>query len=226
MRAPSRPPVWPLFVAVLVGCSSSTVPEDLLARPVPPAALDMPPSADGALQTAVLSGGCFWGVEGVFEHVKGVVDVVSGYAGGAPDKARYDMVTLGTTGHAESVRIQFDPAQITYGQILRVFFSAAHDPTQVDQQGPDLGPQYRSNIFYANDQQRTVALAYIAQLTAGRIFSRPIATRVDPLDVFYLAEDEHQDYLAYHLSEPYIVTFDLPRLALLERFFPELYRTS
>lgn len=225
MRAPIRSPTWPLFVAVIAGCGSTT-PEERLERPVPPPALDVPASADGALQTAVLSGGCFWGVEAVFEHVKGVKDVVSGYAGGAAETAHYDMVTTGTTGHAESVRISFDPAQISFGQILRVFFSAAHDPTQIDEQGPDLGPQYRSEIFAVNESQRTVALAYIAQLDGARIFSRPIATHVDPLVAFYVAEDDHQDYLAKHRGDPYIVTFDLPRLALLERFFPELYRTS
>ena len=225
MRGPLRYFAWPLLlVAVGVGCESTT-PGSRLEEPLPPAALDMPTAADGALQTVVLSGGCVWGVEAVFEHVKGIKDVVSGYSGGAAETARYDLITTGTTGHAESVSITFDPAQITYGQILRVFFSVAHDPTQVDGQYPDDGPHYRSNIFYANDQQRTVALAYITQLEATRLFPRRIATRVDPLVAFYRAEDDHQDYLANHLTEPYIVTFDLPRLALLERFFPELYRT-
>jgi peptide-methionine (S)-S-oxide reductase len=226
MRRSIRFIVWSaLVVGVSAGCQSNTAPEEFVPQALPAAALDVPASTDGATQIAILSGGCFWTVEAVFEHVKGVEDVVSGYAGGTAATAQYAMITGGSTDHAESVRIIFRPSQITYGQILRVFFSVAHDPTMIDSQYPDAGREYRSEVFYANEEQRKVALAYIAQLDAARILPKRIATRVDPLVAFYPAEEEHQDYLAQHQSEPYIVTFGLPKLDALERFFPELYRT-
>jgi peptide-methionine (S)-S-oxide reductase len=175
-------------------------------------------------ETAVLSGGCFWGVEAVFEHVKGVKSVVSGYSGGSADTAHYVIVSSGRTGHAESVRITFDPGAVSYAQLLKVFFSVAHDPTELDRQGPDVGTQYRSAIFYTSEEQKATALAYIAQLEAGRIFRRPIVTQVVPLQAFYPAESYHQDYLARHPSQPYIVVNDLPKLVALQRELPGLYR--
>ena len=223
MRAPSSSVVWlALASSVMVGCES-TAPEEASTQPLPPPALDLPAPADGALQIAVLAGGCFWGVEAVFEHLKGVVDVVSGYSGGTAETARYDLVVFGKTSHAESVQVRFDPREISYGQILRVYFSVAHDPTQVDRQDPDIGPEYRSNIFFVDEAQENVARAYAAQLNASGAFSRPIATRIDPLEVFYPAEDYHQNYLVDHLWESYIVTYDLPRLARLQLLFPSLY---
>ena len=175
-------------------------------------------------ETAVLSGGCFWGVEAVFEHVKGVKSVVSGYSGGSADTAHYGVVSSGRTGHAESVRVTFDPGAVSYAQLLEVFFSVAHDPTELDRQGPDVGPQYRSAIFYASDAQKATALAYIAQLEAARAFRGRIVTQVVPLQAFYPAEDYHQDYLARHPSQPYIVVNDLPKLVALQRELPGLYR--
>jgi peptide-methionine (S)-S-oxide reductase len=177
----------------------------------------------GALQTAVISGGCFWGVQGVFQHVKGVRRVVSGYAGGEKSTAQYETVSTGTTGHAESVQITFDPAQISYGQLLQIAFSVAFDPTELNRQGPDLGRQYRSEIWYANDTQKTIAMAYIAQLNQARAFARPIVTRVDPLHGFYPAEDYHQDFLYLHPSHPYIAINDIPKVNNLKHVFPDLY---
>jgi peptide-methionine (S)-S-oxide reductase len=183
--------------------------------------LDTPAaSASGA---AVLSGGCFWGMQGVFEHVRGVKQVLAGYDGGKKWTAQYELVSTGTTGHAESIRIVFDPKQISYGQILRVFFSVATDPTQVNRQFPDEGTQYRSEIFYADAAQKQVAERYIAQLNAARIFHAPIATRVDPDSGFFRAETYHQDYLVRHPDAPYIATFDLPKIEELRKTFPELY---
>ena len=189
---------------------------------LPPPSLDNPRQA-GPLQTAVLSGGCFWGVQGVFEHVKGVRKVVSGYAGGDRSTARYQDVGTGTTGHAESVQITFDPAQVSYGELLRVFFSVAHDPTQANGQGPDIGSQYRSMISYSDDTQKNIASAYIAQLGKTGVFSRPIATKVDHLKGFYPAEGYHQDFLALNPSNPYIVFNDLPKIANLKRLLPDYY---
>lgn len=187
-------------------------------------AIAPPARAGDATETAVLSGGCFWGVEAVFEHVKGVKSVVSGYSGGSAGTARYEIVSSGRTGHAESVKIAFDPAQVSYAELLKVFFSVAHDPTQRNRQGPDVGSQYRSAIFYANEAQKQTALAYIAQLQAAHAFRRPIVTAVVPLQAFYPAESYHQDYLEHHRTQPYIVVNDLPKLAALEREFPTLYR--
>ena len=193
------------------------------ATPLPDPKVDAPVSAATSTQTAVFAGGCFWGVEAVFEHVRGVSQVVSGYSGGSADAAKYDRVSSGGTGHAESVRISYDPARISYGQLLKVFFSVAHDPTQLNRQGPDTGTQYRSAIFFANDEQKGVAEAYIAQIQAARAFPRPIVTQVTPLKAFYEAEAYHQDYLARHPDQPYIVINDLPKVANLQRQFPNLY---
>jgi peptide-methionine (S)-S-oxide reductase len=190
--------------------------------PVPPPALDPAPAAPGA-QTTVLAGGCFWGVDAVFKHVKGVSKVVSGYAGGTAATADYETVSSGRTGHAESVQITFDPAQITYGQLLRVFFSVAHDPTEWNRQGPDEGTQYRSAIFYANDEQKRVAEAYIAQLNQAKVFRKAIVTQVVASTGFYAAEAYHQDYLRRNPYNPYIVVNDLPKLGELKKQFPELY---
>jgi peptide-methionine (S)-S-oxide reductase len=188
---------------------------------VPVAAYDAP--AGGATETAVLSGGCFWGMQGVFEHVKGVKQVLAGYAGGQAMSAHYELVSTGTTGHAESIKVVFDPARVSYGQILRIFFSVATDPTQVGGQFPDEGSQYRSEIWYASPAQRDVAQRYIDQLNVAHAFKRPIATRVDPLSGFFPAEGYHQDYLVHHPDSPYIATYDLPKVAALKRVFPASY---
>ncbi len=182
------------------------------------------PKAAGAPQTAVLSGGCFWGVQGVFQHVRGVQRVIAGYAGGERSTAHYETVSSGNTGHAESVKITFDPAAISYGQILQIAFSVVHDPTQLNRQGPDVGSQYRSSVFYADDTQKHIAEAYIAQLEQAHVFPRPIVTRVDPLRGFYPAEDYHQDYLINNPTNPYIALNDLPKIANFRKTFPELYR--
>lgn len=193
--------------------------------PVPDPVVDASASKTPGLQTAVLAGGCFWGIEAVFEHVKGVKDVVSGYAGGAASTAHYETVGSGNTGHAESVRIRFDPNVVSYGQLLKVFFSVAHDPTQLDRQGPDRGSQYRSGIFYADAAQQRVATAYIAQMTrAGTWGGKPIVTRVEPLKAFYLAESHHQDFARLNPTYPYIVYNDAPKVQHLKQDFPALYR--
>jgi peptide-methionine (S)-S-oxide reductase len=189
---------------------------------VAPPAIDNP-KAPGSPQTAVLAGGCFWGVQGVFEHVRGVQKVVAGYAGGDRSTAQYETVSSGTTGHAESVKITFDPAAISYGQILQIAFSVVHDPTQLNRQGPDVGTQYRSSIFYVDETQKRIAEAYISQLDSSRAFSRPIVTRVDPLKGFYPAEDYHQDYLYHNPSAPYIAMYDIPKVENFKHLFPELY---
>ena len=193
------------------------------ALPVPPPAVDSAPSGS-APQTAVVAGGCFWGVDAVFKHVEGVSKVVSGYAGGSGSTAHYETVGTGRTGHAESVEITYDPAQITYGQLLRIFFSVAHDPTELNRQGPDVGTQYRSAIFYANDDQKRVAEAYIAQLNQAKVFRRAVVTEVSPLKGFYAAEAYHQNYLALNPDNPYIIYNDLPKLGQLKKQFPQLYR--
>jgi peptide-methionine (S)-S-oxide reductase len=185
--------------------------------------MDSPQSADG-LQTAVFAGGCFWGVQGVYQRVDGVEQVLSGYSGGAARDARYEAVSSGGTGHAESVQVVFDPSEVTYGKLLQIFFSVAHDPTQLNRQGPDYGPQYRSNVFYANEEQKKIAEAYIEQLNASGAYDRPLVTRLDPLDAFYPAEDYHQDYLIEHPRNRYIVINDLPKIENLKDLFPELYR--
>lgn len=181
-------------------------------------------SGSSGPQTAVLAGGCFWGVEAVFEQLNGVSDVVSGYAGGGRAAAHYELVGSGTTGHAESVRITYDPTRITYGQLLKVFFAVAHDPTEINRQGPDEGSQYRSSIFYANDDQKAVAEAYVRQLNGAKVFQRPIATTIVPLQGFYAAEDYHQNFLARNPTYPYIVVNDLPKLRALKADFPQLLK--
>jgi peptide-methionine (S)-S-oxide reductase len=187
------------------------------------------PTVDAAIasargeQTAVVAGGCFWGVQAVFQHVKGVINATSGYSGGAANTAAYELVSTGETGHAESVKITYDPSQITYGQLLRVFFSVAHDPTQLNRQGPDTGTQYRSAIFYSSDEQKGIAEAYIAQLEKAKLFARPIVTQVVALKAFYPAEAYHQDYAAHHPDSLYIVYNDAPKVAHLRQQFPALY---
>jgi peptide-methionine (S)-S-oxide reductase len=190
---------------------------------LPNPAVDAPVARAGIRQEAVVAGGCFWGVQAVFQHVKGVKSATAGYSGGAADKAQYELVSTGETGHAESVKIVYDPSQITYGQLLRVFFSVVHDPTQLNRQGPDTGSQYRSAIFYGSDEQKQIAEAYIAQLAKAQIFPRPIVTRVVPLKAFYRAEAHHQDYAARHPNDPYIVYNDAPKVAQLQQQFPDLY---
>jgi peptide methionine sulfoxide reductase msrA/msrB len=177
-------------------------------------------------QVAVFSGGCFWGVQAVFQHVKGVTNAVSGYAGGDAKTARYDRVSEGNTGHAESVRVTFDPSQVSYEQLLKVFFIVAHDPTQLNFQGPDHGPQYRSAIWYANDEQKAVAQSYISELTKSKMWSKPIVTQVSALGAFYPAESYHQDYATLHPMQPYIVFNDAPKVASLKKQFPSLYRET
>lgn len=181
-------------------------------------------SAAPTEQTAVFAGGCFWGVDAVFKHVKGVTDVVSGYAGGDAATAHYERVSEGNTGHAESVRVHFNPAQVSYQTLLQVFFSVAHDPTQLNRQGPDSGTQYRSAIFYTSPEQQQIAQSYIKQLAAARYFSAPIVTQVAPLQQFYPAEEHHQNYLALHPNQPYIVFNDMPKLEQLRKQFPTLYQ--
>jgi peptide-methionine (S)-S-oxide reductase len=187
-------------------------------------AAESAPQSAGSQQTAVFAGGCFWGVDAVFKHVEGVDRVISGYAGGAASTAQYETVSTGTTGHAESVEVTFDPSQVSYDDLLKVFFYAAHDPTELNHQGPDEGTQYRSAIFYTNADQKKDADAYIAQLDRAKAFSEPIVTQVVPLKGFYPAEAYHQDYLARHPDNPYIVFNDLPKLELLREKFPQLYK--
>jgi len=207
-------------VAMLAACNFAGARSKPIVIPAPK--IDAP--AAGKSETAVFAGGCFWGVEAVFEHVKGVTDAVSGYAGGKSGSASYETVSSGDTGHAESVRVTFDPSRVSYGQLLQVFFSVAHDPTQLNRQSPDVGPQYRSEIFTTNAQQARVAKAYIAQLDAAKVFQAPIVTRVEPLPAFYPAEAHHQDYLRLHPDQPYIVYNDAPKLVHLKAMFPKLYR--
>jgi len=190
---------------------------------LPAPAVDVAKASVAGPQKAVFAGGCFWGVEAVFRHVAGVSSAVSGYAGGATKKPTYEMVSSGATGHAEAVEVTFDPAKVSYGQHLRVFFSVAHNPTELNRQGPDVGTQYRSAIFFVNDEQRRVAQAYIAQLTAAKAFPSAVVTQVASLTAFYPAEDYHQNYLALHPTQPYIVYNDLPKLDALKSQFPDLY---
>jgi len=190
--------------------------------PVP--AVDTALAAQPAKETAVFAGGCFWGVQGVFQHVKGVNGATSGYAGGNVEDPYYELVSNGSTGHAESVKVIYDPSKITYGTLLKIFFSVAHDPTQKDRQGPDMGTQYRSAIFYSSEEQKKIAEAYIAQIDATRVYDHKIVTQVAPLGGFYQAEDYHQDYLTRHPDDPYIQFNDLPKIERLKTSYPELYR--
>jgi peptide-methionine (S)-S-oxide reductase len=210
-----------LGLALLLGQNLALSSE--AAKIVPPPASDEQVSAAGHSATAVFAGGCFWGVQGVFQHVRGVTDVVSGYAGGSRDTAQYNRVSEGDTGHAESVQITYDPTQITYGKLLQIFFSVAHDPTELNRQGPDSGTQYRSAIFPANDMQRKIALAYVGQIDKSKVFSKPLATRIETFHGFYPAEAYHQNFLTRNPGYPYIVVNDLPKIDELKRLFPNLY---
>jgi len=209
-----------LPLVALAACSVSDA-----AVTLPDPAVDTPAAAAAkGMQTAVFAGGCFWGIEAVFENVKGVTKAVSGYSGGTADTAQYEKVSSGRTGHAEAVEVTYDPSQISYGQLLKIFFSVAHDPTELNRQGPDVGPQYRSAIFFADEEQKRIAQAYIAQLQSAKVFRQPIVTEVTPLKAFYAAEAYHQDYVVHHPDQPYIVYHDLPKLANLKLQFPQLYR--
>ncbi len=208
-------------VALTMACTGSAAAATAdVTVPQPPA--DVPALTAGT-QTAVFAGGCFWGVDAVFKHVKGVTHVVSGYAGGARETAIYEEVGSGSTGHAEAVEVTYDPAVVSYGTLLKVFFTVAHDPTELNRQGPDVGTQYRSTIFIANEAQRTAAAAYIAELNKAGVYRRLIVTTLESQKPFYAAEAYHQNYLASHLTQPYIVYNDLPKLELLKRRLPELY---
>jgi peptide-methionine (S)-S-oxide reductase len=191
---------------------------------IPDPAVDTPPAAHSGEQTAVFSGGCFWGIQAVFQHVKGVRSATSGYSGGEAKTAEYETVSTGETGHAEAVKVVFDPAQISYGRLLKVFFSVAHDPTELNRQGPDADSQYRSAIFYSNDEQKHIATAYISQLDQAKSFSRPIVTQVAPLKAFYTAEAYHQNYATLHPDNPYIATYDAPKVEHLREQFPDIYK--
>lgn len=208
-----------LFLVGVEGGKAAAPPVKL-----PTATLDDTTTTSPGKSTIVLAGGCFWGVEEVFQHVKGVVDAVSGYSGGSSKTANYDLVSAGTSGHAESVKITYDPAKITLGQIFKVFFSVAHDPTQLNRQGPDVGPQYRSAIFYSNERQEQIAKAYIRQLEAAHVYGKKIVTQVVPLSGFYNAEEEHQDFAAKNPFHRYIVFVDKPKVDDLRTEFPSLYK--
>ena len=210
-----------VFIISLVACTTTQAAPP--SAPIPAAKVDAPLAAAPGKQTAVFAGGCFWGTQSVFERVKGVVKTTAGYSGGAAKTATYDQVTTETTGHAESVEVVYDPSKITYGQLLRIFFSVVHDPTQLNRQGPDVGTSYRSAIFYTDDEQKRIATAYIAQLDAAKVFPKPIVTEVTPLKGFYRAEDYHQDYALHHEDNPYIQVCDLPKIKALKQQFPELF---
>lgn len=196
------------------------------SKRVPAPTADLAPAAGAKVETAVFAGGCFWGVQGVFQHVKGVSNAVSGYSGGDAGTARYEQVGSGRTGHAEAVRITYDPQQISYGRLLQIYFSVAHDPTELNRQGPDTGTQYRSTVFPANAEQTRIAREYIAQLNQEKVFGKQIATTVEPLKTFYPAEAYHQDFLTLHPDHGYIVVNDLPKIDDLKRLFPEIYKAQ
>jgi peptide-methionine (S)-S-oxide reductase len=211
-----------VFVAVLATAAIVFAPHShAVSLPDPKA--DMPLAADHGSATTVFAGGCFWGMQGVFQHVKGVTRVTAGYAGGSADTAEYETVSTGTTGHAESVQITWDPAQISFGQLLKVYFGVAHDPTQLNHQDPDEGTQYRSEIFFTQPEQQKVAADYVAQLDAAKAFPQPIVTQIAPLKGFYAAEGYHQDYLQHHPNQPYIAMYDMPKIAALKHELPGLY---
>ena len=212
-------------VAAIVIHSSVNASEGA-AIPLPKAGVDEPLASSSGQETAVVGGGCFWGIQAVFQHVNGVISATSGYSGGSSSTAEYEIVSTGTTNHAESVKIVFDPSKVTYGQLLQVFFSVAHDPTQLNHQGPDEGTQYRSVIFYGNDQQKKIAQDYIAQLDQAKVFPRKIVTQVVPFKAFYPAEGYHQNYAARHPDNPYIAHYDLPKVANLQQMFPQLYHNQ
>jgi peptide-methionine (S)-S-oxide reductase len=201
------------FVAPSFGAEEAVI--------IPPPAMDA--QASGATETAVIAGGCFWGVQGVYQHTSGVINAVSGYAGGPKSAANYSAVSTGSTGHAEAVEIKYDPSKISYGKILQIYFSVAHDPTQLNRQGPDSGTQYRSEIFATNAEQKKVAEAYIAQLNAAKTWKKPIVTKISSLQGFFPAEDYHQDYLTLHPNQPYIAINDLPKVENLKKIFAQNY---
>jgi peptide-methionine (S)-S-oxide reductase len=211
-----------LIAATVFLAFSATAHGEDLDKKIPAPTLD--PANQAASETVVLAGGCFWGQQAVFEHVKGVKKVVAGYSGGAKETATYPQVTTETTGHAESVEITFDPKTVSFGTLLQIYFSVAHDPTELNFQGPDQGTSYRSEIFFASPVQEKTARAYIAQLEAAHVFAQPIVTKLEPLKGFYAAEGYHQDYLVHHPDQPYIVINDLPKLAAFKRVWPEFYR--
>jgi peptide-methionine (S)-S-oxide reductase len=215
-----RSALFSLLIVILLpaGCRAAA------KTPIPAAASDAPLAQSPGKQTAVFAGGCFWGTQSVFERVKGVLATTAGYAGGSAGTATYRQVTTETTGHAESVRVVYDPSKITYGQLLRVFFSVAHDPTQLNRQGPDVGSSYRSAIFYTSEEQRRISVAYIAQLDAARVFPKPIVTQVVPLKGFYDAESYHQHYTDNNPDNPYILVCDRPKIEALKQQFPELFQ--
>ena len=211
------------LAALVFGCGANA---ETVNRTIPSPQVDTPAAEAIGPQVAVLAGGCFWGLQGMFEHVRGVTKVVAGYSGGEKATAHYQIVGTETTGHAESVEITFDPKQISYGQLLQLFFSVAHDPTQFNRQGPDSGPSYRSEIFFASPTQERVARAYVEQLTKANVFHSAIVTKIEALKGFYAAEDYHQDYLIQHPNQPYIMFNDLPKIEALKRVYPELYRAA
>ncbi len=208
------------FAFSILACAASSAPERL---PIPPAKVDAPRAHAAGKETAVFAGGCFWGTQAVFERVKGVLNTTAGYSGGSASTATYNQVVTETTGHAESVEVVYDPSQITYGQLLRIFFSVAHDPTELNRQGPDVGTSYRSAIFYTNEEQKRIAKDYIAQLDAEKVFPKRIVTEVTPLKAFYRGEDYHQDYALKNPTNPYITICDLPKISALKQQFPELF---
>ena len=226
MKRPSSGVVVSLFVLSAIAALAPRLGASARASAVvlPAPAIDARLAAKPTLDTAVFAGGCFWGVEAVFEHLKGVRLAESGYAGGSVASPTYEQVSSGDTGHAEAVRVVYDPSQISYGQLLQVFFSVAHDPTQLNRQGPDHGTQYRSAIFYRNAEQQKLAAAYVAQLTAAKTFSRPIVTQIAPLQAFNMAEAYHQDYMAHNPKAYYIVVNDAPKVEHLKERFPALYK--
>jgi peptide-methionine (S)-S-oxide reductase len=221
---PLRKIVLAALIAPFIGLTANTAWTAESAVAIPPPALDAATPAAAASQTIVLAGGCFWGMQAVFQHTKGVTAAISGYAGGDQQTAHYQMVGSGRTGHAESVAVTFDPRQISYGKILQIYFSVAHNPTELNRQGPDTGTQYRSAIFYADDNQKRIATAYIAELDKAHAFPRPIVTQLEALHGFYPAEDYHQDFAVLHPSYPYIVFNDLPKVENLKRLFADRYR--
>lgn len=211
-----------VVLAITAGAVFHSVHAAEAAVALPDPAVDA--SRAGGTQTAVFAGGCFWGIQAVFQHVKGVKSATSGYSGGSSSTAEYETVSTGETGHAESVKVEFDPAQISYGQLLKVFFSVAHDPTQLNRQGPDSGTQYRSAVFYSGDEQKKIADSYISQMDQAKVFPRRIVTQVVPLKGFYAAEGYHQNYATLHPDNPYIAINDAPKVEHLQKQFPELYK--
>ncbi|HKM66135.1 MAG TPA: peptide-methionine (S)-S-oxide reductase MsrA, partial [Candidatus Acidoferrum sp.] len=209
-------------LAVLFGASGAIAARTNTTFPMP--AVDEPVATARSQEVAVLSGGCFWGMQAVYQHTRGVVSATSGYSGGEAETAHYELVGRGDTGHAESVKVVFDPSQITYGQVLMIFFSVAHNPTELNKQGPDWGPQYRSAVFYSSEEQKRIAQAYVAQLDAAKVYPQKIVTQVVPFKAFYPAESYHQNYLKHHMDSPYIQINDLPKIAELKKQFPQLYR--